>query len=66
MTKQWFVIELLPMDTLIFGPFLTSVRAEGWALQNCHYPFQLKQPTTIRDKRPDDWIIRSPNHVTRN
>lgn len=39
---QWFVIELEPTDTILHGPFNTSIRAEGYAMQECRWPFQLK------------------------
>jgi hypothetical protein len=43
MVKQWFVVFLYPTDTVVVGPFLTSVRAENWALKNAPTFFQIKQ-----------------------
>lgn len=46
--KQFFVIELLPMDTLLFGPFLSHAIADKWAMAHCHNPFQVHVPTKTR------------------
>lgn len=36
------IVELLPMDTMIYGPFENLFKANSWAMNNCKWPFQVK------------------------